>query len=304
MFDLIKRFATKSTLYAGFFTACGTGVAWCIANAETMKNVYTMFQSPDAEVKIDADSKSLNVGDTQDLVIKIYPTGQHKLPPGTVTVTSSSSSLKVIPTANAVVGEISGSGLLKEFKVRAVSFTDAPIQVSASYRTGDLERNSTPITFSITPKLPTLKPHFERTDTKRVILAGDWEMVLGANSGVLKLVQSESKLTGSFDFPHYKWRSGKISGSKDGNTFRMDFLIPSKSAVERLWVVGDYVIEKESGSIQMRGCAYYLRNAPDQKIEAGAQGVDCSPAVKFSTWKTLRAEKFMATASFDFGSDY
>jgi hypothetical protein len=304
MFGMSKQLAKKLTIYVSALASFGSALAWCIAHAESIKNVVSMFQIPDAEVRIDADSKSLNVGDTQDLVIKIYPTAQHKLPPGTVTVTSSSSSLKVIPTANAVVGEISGSVLLKEFKVRAVSFTDVPIQVSASYRTGDLERNSTPITFSIMPNLPTLKPHFERTDTKRVILAGEWEMVLGANSGVLKLVQSESKLTGSFDVPHYKWKSGKISGSKDGNTFRMDFLIPSKSAVERLWVVGDYVIEKESGSIQMRGCAYYLRNAPDQRKETGAQGLDCSPAVKFSTWKTLRAEKFMATASFDFGSDY
>lgn len=304
MFDLSKLLTTKFKIYAGIFATCGPGVAWCIANAETMKNVYNMLQSPDAQVMIEADSKSLNVGDTKDLVIKIYPTAQHKLPPGTVTVTSSSESLKVIPTANAEVAEFSGSVLLKQFKVRAISFTEAPIQVSASYRTGDLERNSTPIIFSIAPKPPTLKPHFERTDTKRVILSGEWEMVLGANPGVLRLVQSESKLTGSFDLPRYKWKSGKISGSKDGNTFRMHFLIPSKSVEERLWVVGDYAIEKDTGSIQMRGCAYHLRNAPDQKIETGAQGVDCSTAVKFSNWKTLQANTFMATASFDFGSDY
>jgi hypothetical protein len=301
MVDLSKLLSPKITIPAGILAS---GVTWCLANAETMKNVYTMLQSPDAEVKIDADSKSLNVGDTQDLVIKIYPTAQHKLPPGTVTVTSSSNSLKVIPTANAEVPEITGSVLLKQFKVRAISFTEAPIQVSASYRTGDLERNSTPIVFSIAPKPPMLKPHFERTDTKRVVLAGEWEMVLGANTGVLKLVQSESKLTGSFELPRNKWKGGKISGSKDGNTFRMDFLISSKSAQERLWVVGDYAIEKDTGSIQMRGCAYHLRNAPAQSIEAGAQGVDCSTAVKFSNWKTLQAERFMATASFDFGSDY
>lgn len=304
MFDLRKLLTKKFKIYAGLIATCGPTVAWCIANAETIKNAYTMLQSPDAEVKIDAGSLSLNVGETQDLVIKIYPTAKHKLSPGTVTVTSSSDSLKVIPTANAEVPEISGSVLLKEFKVRAISFTEAPIRVSASYRTGDLERSSTPIIFSIAPKLPTLKPHFERTDTKRVILSGDWEMVLGANPGVLRLVQAESKLIGSFDLPRYKWRSGKISGSKDGNTFRMHFLIPSKAVEERLWVVGDYVIEKDTGSIQMRGCAYHLRNAPAQKIEAGAQGVDCSTAVKFSNWKTLQAETFMATASFDFGSDY
>jgi hypothetical protein len=79
-----------------------------------------------------------------------------------------------------------------------------------------------------------LKPHFERTDKKRVILAGEWEIVLGANSGALKLIQSESKLTGSFELPRYKWKGGKISGSKDENTFRMDFLISTKSAQERL----------------------------------------------------------------------
>ncbi|WP_432669615.1 hypothetical protein [Pseudomonas umsongensis] len=299
-----KQLAKKLTIYAGALGGCWSALGWCLEHAESFKNVVAMFQSPDAEVRIDADSKSLNVGDTQNLVITVYPSAQHKLPPGTVTVTSSSSSLKVVPNAHAVVGEISGSGLIEEFKVRAVSFTDAPIQVSASYRTGDLERNSTPITFSITPKPATLKPHFERTDTKRVILAGEWEMVLGANSGVLKLVQSESKLTGSFDVPHHKWKNGRIAGSKDGNTFRMDFLVPSKSTAERLWVVGDYVIEKESGSIQMRGCAYHLRNAPDQRVETGAQGLDCSTAVKFPGWKTLRGEKFMATASFDFGSDY
>lgn len=304
MSDLSARLTTKFKIYAGVFASFGSVLAWCIANADTVKNVYSMFQSADAQVMIEADSKFLNVGETKDLIIKIYPTAQHKLPPGTVTVTSSSESLKVIPTANAEVAEFTGSVLLKQFKVRAISATEAPIQVSASYRTGDLERNSTPIIFSIAPKPQTLKPHFERTDTKRVILSGGWEMVLGANPGALKLVQSESKLTGSFELPHYKWRSGKISGSKDGNTFRMHFLIPSKAVEERLWVVGDYVIEKDTGSIQMRGCAYHLRNAPAQKIETGAQGIDCSTSVKFSNWKTLQADTFIATASFDFGSDY
>ncbi|WP_426215218.1 hypothetical protein [Pseudomonas sp. DWRC2-2] len=304
MFDFKKMLTVKWGVFAGVLASCGTGVAWCVTNAETMKNLYTMLQSPDARVLIDADSKTLNIGETKDLVIKIYPTAQHKLPPGTVTVTSSSESLKVIPTANAEVAEFSGSALLKQFKIRAISFTDAPIKVTATYRTGDLERNSDPISFIIEPQLPALKPHFERTDTKRVILTGEWEVVLGANSGALKLIQVESKLNGSFDLPRYKWQSGLITGSKDGNTFRMLFSIPFKSVEERLWVVGDYVLEKETGSIQMRGCAYHLRKAPTHKTEAGAQGVECSNAVKFSNWRTLQADTFMATASFDFGSDY
>jgi hypothetical protein len=44
----------------------------------------------------------------------------------TITVTSTSESLKVIPTANVQVAEFSGSVLLKQFKVRAISFTEAP----------------------------------------------------------------------------------------------------------------------------------------------------------------------------------
>lgn len=299
-----KRWTTRVNIFIACVTTCGAGIAWCLNQVDAVKNAASIFQPPDAQVMMDADTTPLNVGEIRDLAIKVYPTAQHKLPPGTVTVTSSSDALKVIPAANAEVAEITGSVLLKQFKVRAISFTDTPITVSASYRTNELTRNSNSLTFKIAPKPQVLKPHFERTDTKRVILSGEWEMVLGANSGALKLIQAESKLTGSFELPRYKWQGGKISGSKDGNTFRMQFSIPSKLVEERLWVVGDYVIEKETGSIQMRGCAYHLRNAPTQKTEAGAQGVECSSAVKFSNWKTLQADTFMATASFDFGSDY
>ncbi|SDI95195.1 hypothetical protein [Pseudomonas abietaniphila] len=303
MFDLKKLLKIKKGVWAAI-VALGAPAGWCVTHLDEMKNAYSMLQSPDAEVALESESPSLNVGETRDIVIKIYPTGQHKLPPGTVTVTSSSEALKVIPTASAEVAEINGAVILRQIKVRAVTSANTPIMVSANYRTNELTKTSNSLTFVIAPKPPVLKPHFERTDTKRVILTGDWEMVLGASPGGLKLVQVESKLTGGFELPRYKWQSGKVSGSKDGNTFRMMFLIPHKSVEERLWVVGDYVLDKPSGSIQMRGCAYHLRNAPNQRTEAGAQGIDCSTAVKFSNWKTLQGDTFSATASFDFGSDY
>lgn len=299
-----KRWTTKATVFVGIMTTCGGGLAWCISQAEAVKNAYTMFQSPDARVMMSADTAPMNVGETKDLVISVYPTAQPKMPRATITITTSSKALQVIPEADAEVAEFSGSALLKQFKVRAVSYADTPINVSATYRTGELERTSNVVTFMMAPKQAVPRPHFERTDTKRVNLTGEWEMTLGASPGALKLTQAESKLTGSFALPRYKWHSGKVSGSKDGNTFRMQFSIPSKSVEERLWVVGDYEIDKGTGSIQMRGCAYHLRNAPDQKTEAGAQGVDCSIAVKFSNWKTLQGDTFSATASFDFGSDY
>ncbi|RXT62619.1 hypothetical protein [Pseudomonas syringae] len=303
MFDFKKLLKMRKKIWA-FILTLVPAIGFGLTHLDEMKKAYGMLQSPDAQVTLETESSSLNVGDTRDLVIKIYPTADHKLPLGTITLVSSSEALKVTPTTDAEVPEFAGSVLLKQFKVRAISFTDTPISVSATYRTGDLKKASNPLVFKISPKPQVLKPHFERTDTKRVILTGEWEMVLGASPGVLKLVQAESKLTGSFQLPRYKWQGGKISGSKDGNTFRMQFSIPFKSVEERLWVVGDYAIEKETGSIQMRGCAYHLRHAPTQMREAGAQGIDCSTTVKFSTWKTLQADTFMATASFDFGSDY
>jgi hypothetical protein len=303
MQEIAALFPPKYRKYVIYLSCAGLALTWCITHADTIKNAAVFFQSPDAKVELSSARRSLTVGAAEELAVSIYPTAQHKLLPGTVTITTSSDALKISPETYTEVGEISGSLLLKKFKVRAIKESAVPVEIFATYRTGEISRTSNAILFSLVPKPPTLKPHFEVTDTKRIVLSGEWEITLGADSGVLQLRQTESKLSGTYEFPYYKWRTGKVLGSKDGNTYRMQFLIPSKKVEERLWVVGDYSIQKETGSIQMRGCAYHLRHDLNQRLEQGAQGVDCSISVKFSNWKTLQADTFMATASFDFVTD-
>ena len=82
MFGMSKQLTKKLTIYVSALASCGSALAWCIAHAESIKNAVSMFQSADAEVRIDADSKSFDVWNTQDLVIKIYPLHNTSCPLG------------------------------------------------------------------------------------------------------------------------------------------------------------------------------------------------------------------------------
>ena len=55
----------------------------------------------------------------------------------------------------------------------------------------------------------------------------------------------------------------------------MDFFIPSKSAVERLWVVGDYVMRKSLAAFRCAD-APTICEMRQTKEKNGAQGLDCS----------------------------
>lgn len=300
MKDFLDLIPQKYKSIALFLIAVGLLGSWCITNGDELKNAWSSFQSPDANIIIDSSENPINFGAATDLTIQIYPIGLQKLPQGTVSISSSSDALKVIPALHSDVESIEGSKTITSFKVRAVKESEQPITIYATYRTGELAKKSNIISIRILPKPVELKPHFDITDTKRVVLSGSWETVLGADSGELHLKQNEGKISGSYKFPSYKWRSGKIEGITDGNTYRMQLFIPYKKIEERLWLAGDYVLHKESGSIQMHGCAYHLRRMADQHAQVGSQGVDCSTSVKIPGWKTLQADSFMATASFDF----
>ncbi|WP_265535465.1 hypothetical protein [Pseudomonas saponiphila] len=274
--------------------------SWCITHGNELKNIWASFQNPDAKVMIDSTEHALNLGGATDLTIQIYPVGIQKLPQGTISISSSSDAMKVIPVLHSDVESIEGSKTISNLKIRAIKESDEPIAIYATYRTGELTKKSNVLSIKILPKAVELKPHFDITDTKRVVLSGTWETVLGADSGELRLRQSDGKISGSYSFPSYKWPSGKIEGITDGNTYRIKLFIPYKKVEERLWLAGDYVLHKESGSIQMHGCAYHLRRMSDQRAQVGSQGIDCSISVKIPGWKTLQADSFMATASFDF----
>lgn len=299
---LINLVPKRFRKLAGALLAITLIAGYCITNADAIMNAASHFQSLDAAVTLTPKSNAIVVGSSEEFIVSIYPSAKNTLPPGTITITTSSESVKILPMPLLETPEKKGV-TSQSFKVRALKESNKPITLTATFRTGELVRNSEPAIFNILPKPLLTKPHFEITDTKRVVLSGEWEATVGAASGVLTIKQAESKLSGVYDIPAYKWQKGKIEGSKDGNTYRMHFAIPSKKIEERLWVVGDYVLQKDSGSIQMRGCVYHLRKDLAQRVEAGSQGVICTREVKFSNWRTLQADTFMATASFDFEND-
>ncbi|MNN33494.1 hypothetical protein D3C81_1472560 [compost metagenome] len=260
-----------------------------------------LWKKTKAEVEI-ISPESVRLGDEFSVDIRVDSVGSAKsLAAGTIEVRTDQKYIKLIPSPIAPVPVIDGSALVPlAIKLKAIKVTDEPITLVARYRSGEVDATSAIRKITIIPALVVNYPHFNKSDTNRVDLSGEWNIDLGGQSGIMNIRQAtNSTISGVFSLPGYKWSSGKIEGYKDGATFRVVFVLPKSKPEQMLRVAGDFRIHNENGSyIEIVGCAYHLRKSGKKHASVGGEGVDCSKRVFFDQWDVIQVALFSASARF------
>ncbi|MDH1659671.1 hypothetical protein N5E96_07895 [Pseudomonas mosselii] len=275
--------------------------AWAgITHSEEMKNFLKLFSRSDAQIEISTNSPIVLPREIFRLDVKINSIGGAPLPEGVVSIEASSNAVRAIPSDTFSTSEIK-STKHQEIQLQATKETSDPVTLIAHFQSGTIRRASNNLNITVKPSPPEDSPHFAVSDTQRVVLTGRWGVSMGADSGSIIFNHlPNNDLRGDFSFSQQKWKFGTLAGIKDGNTIRISLFRP-KTDNEKIFIAGDYKLEKSDASIVINGCAYLLKRSPLQSKRVGHQGVDCTEKVKIPGWKTMWATEFMASAPFDFG---
>lgn len=294
---------SKTAKYA--WAAAVVGIPAATAAVTNVGGAYDqvsgLWKKTKAEVEIIAP-ETVHLGDEFSVDIRVDSVGSAKsLAAGTIEVRADQKYIKFIPSSTAPVPVIDGSALVPlATKLKAIKITDEPISLVAHYRSGEVDATSVIRKIAIIPALALNYPHFNKSDTNRVDLSGEWNIDLGGQSGTMNIRQAtNSTISGSFSLPGYKWNSGRVEGHKDGATFRVVFVLPKSKPEQMLRVAGDFRIHSENGSyIEIVGCAYHLKQSGKRHASVGGEGVDCSKRVFFDQWDVMQVAHFNASAKF------
>lgn len=255
-----------------------------------------------AKVEISAP-KQVELYKAIDIEARVDSVGYQKLSPGSLTLeTEPDEYISIKPKRTLKLAEIEGSEPVTGVpELKAIKLSPTPVKVRAVYRSRDLTVVSNELVIEIVPPVKVVHPHFDRSDTGRVNLAGTWAVELGGNPGTMTIDQgTNNKISGVYDIPDAKWPTGKIDGYKDGATFRVEFKIPGKEGKEKVWVAGHFEIQSSNGDfIEIKGCAYHLRKTGVIYNKAGTEGVDCLKPAYYDRWKVIQPMTFYASAPFD-----
>lgn len=301
---LKKLWAKRSTtgkIIWGVLLGIPTVVGAVTATGAAYEQVSTLWKKGKAEVEIIAP-ESVHVGDEFSVDVRVDSVGSAKsIPTGTVEIRADQKYIKFTPSPTLPVPTIDGSMLVPlTTKLKAIKVTEEPISLVAHYRAGEVEATSAIRKIAIIPALVMNYPHFNKSDTNRVDLSGEWNIDLGGQSGTMSITQAtNSTVSGTFTLPGYKWSSGNVEGHKDGSTFRVVFVLPTAKPAQTLRVAGDFRIHSENGSyIEIVGCAYHLKKSGKKHASVGGEGVDCSKSVFFDQWDVMQTAHFNASAKF------
>ena len=272
---------------------------------------YAVFQpefnamkaSVTREVNIDLSTSTPKVELYKQVNIeaRIDSLGLSDLAPGTLSLEGDPQYLSIKPSRSEKLEAVTGSQPVTNLpEVKAIKVAPGPVQIIANYVSGELRARSNPIFIEILEPVKVVHPHFDRSDTGRVNLTGEWTIEVGGDAGKMNIKQgTDDSITGTYAITGSKWPEGKITGYKDGATFRVHFSIPGKEKNEDLRVAGHYDIEKSKGGfIEIIGCAYHLRKSTAVYNKVGMEGVDCSKPTYYNRWKVLQTATFYATAPF------
>jgi hypothetical protein len=300
-----KRSWAGLSLTAKFIWGCVVGIPAATAAitgaGAAYEQVSSYWKKAQAQVEIIAP-ESVRVGDEFPVDIRVDSVGSAKtIPAGTVEIRADQKYIKFTPSPTYAVPAINGSALVPlPSKLKAIKESVEPITLTAHYRSGELEATSAIRKIMIIPALVMNYPHFNKSDTNRVDLSGEWNIDLGGQNGTMILRQAtNSRISGSFTLPGYKWSTGVVDGYKDGSTFRVVFVLPKTTPEQTLRVAGDFRIHSENGSyIEIVGCAYHLKKSGKRHASVGGEGVDCTKQVFFDQWDVLQVARFSASAKF------
>jgi len=284
-----------------FLLGVPTATAAITAVGAAYEQVSTVWKKGQAQVEIIAP-EVVHVGDEFPVDIRVDTVGSAKsIPAGTVEIRTDQKYIKFTTSPTFTVPAIDGSALVPlPTKLKAIKASDEPVSLMAHYRSGEVEATSAIRKIMIIPALVMNYPHFNKSDTNRVDLSGEWNIDLGGQSGTMNLRQAtNSRISGTFSLPGYKWSAGNVDGYKDGSTFRVVFVLPKSKPEQTLRVAGDFRIHSENGSyIEIVGCAYHLKKSGKRHASVGGEGVDCTKQVFFDQWNVMQVARFNASAKF------
>ncbi|POM10625.1 hypothetical protein CUU62_23375 [Pseudomonas sp. WP001] len=277
-----------------------TATAAITAAVPVIEQTSSLWKRAEARVEIIAP-ESVHVGDEFPVDVRVDSVGSAKsIPAGTVEIRTDQKYIKFTPSPTLGVPAIDGSTLVPlTTKVKALKVSDEPVSLVAYYRSGDVEATSAIRKIMIIPALVMNYPHFNKSDTNRVDLSGEWNIDFGGQSGTMNIRQAtNSKISGTFRLPGYKWSAGSVEGYKDGSTFRVVFVLPNPSLSRRC---GSLVT---SGQIRKMptlrlSAALTISRSPGRDTPAfGGEGVDCTKQVFFDQWEVVQVAHFNASAKF------
>lgn len=295
---IIAAFLSRNFKYLSVGTL-GSAVVYGSTYFQT--EIKTVLFSRKANVEISSPKISINLYREIPLTVRVDSIGISELSPGTITILADSEFFKVGPPNIVKVDKVEGSMAVAELPViKAIKVSSSKLKVYAQFVSGDLKVKSNELLFDIVQPEIAEFPHFDHSDTNRIVLSGNWRIDVGGQSGSMLLKQgADNQIRGSYLLPDYKWPSGDISGYKDGTTFRVNFTVPGKGKKEVLRVAGFFEINNKDGDyIEILGCAYHLQSAYTRYKYVGVEGVDCDKPAFYDQWKTLQTIRFNATAKF------
>lgn len=289
----------------GAVVFCITGAGGAIAGTANFfkEEIKAYFKDQNAKVEISTSNSAVELHKEVKIEARIDSIGRDDLGQGTLSFEVSPDYFSVKPQKNIPTPQISGSIVINNVpELKALKVTEQKIRIFAKYVSGDLEVRSNELFLSVMPPQEIVHPHFDRSDIGRVNLSGEWNIEVDGVQGKMTIAQgTDSRISGTYELPGGRWPSGKITGQKDGATFRVFFTIPGKEAAQKIRVAGHFEIQSINGDfIEIHGCAYHLLSKPNLIYnKPGDEGVNCNKPANYNQWKVLQNVVFYASSPFD-----
>jgi len=295
-------FIKKHKLILGFIAS---GVVSVVGPAAVyfQDEVKLVIKDREAKVEIFTPTLKVELNKKIEIEARIDSVGRDELSPGILSLETDAQFISLKPSRSVKLGPISGSHSVDSLpEAIAINIPNKPVKIIARYTSGEFSTVSNNLYIEIVKPAIALHPHFDRSDTGRINLSGEWEIQLGGVPGTMTIRQgTDNKINGSFSVPGGTWSAGAVSGHKDGKTFRAHFSIPGKENTETIRVAGYFDLDGAKGElIELEGCAYHLLRSPLTYENGGAEGVECtSNSAFYDYWEVTSAVRFYAKSPFD-----
>ncbi len=296
-FESLKKYK----LYIATLTTIGPAIAWTASYFE--EEIKLEIKDREAKIELSTTSNQVELNKKIELEARIDSLGRDELSPGIISLETDAQYISLKPSRSIKLGAINGSQSVDNMpEATAIKIPQKLVKISARYTSGEITAVSNDLYIEIVKPITILHPHFDRSDTGRINLSGEWKIELGGVPGTMTIRQgTDNKINGSFVVPGGTWSAGAVSGHKDGKTFRAHFSVPGKENTETIRVAGYFDLSGQNvDTIELEGCAYHLRRSPRTYRNGGAEGIECTKnSVFYDYWKVTNAVRFYARSPFD-----
>lgn len=267
------------------------------------EEVKLLVKDREAKVEISTSTGKIELNKNVNIEARVDSLGRDELLPGTLSIEANPEYLSIKPSRIVEIKSTQGSQSITSLpEITAIKKPKGLVKISAKFVSGDVTAFSNDLYIEIIDPIYIARPHFDRSDTGRINLTGEWNIDLNGVPGTMNIRQgTDNKIYGTYSIPGGKWPSGNVSGHKDGKTFRAYFSVPGKEANEAIRVAGYFEISSSNGDyIEVEGCAYHLKTSENVYDDPGTEGVECKVnAVRYDFKKVVGAARFHAISPFD-----